>query len=330
MRVIFFGTPEFSVPVLTALIRAGHEVVLVVTQPDKPKGRGKEMQVSPVKAAALAAGLPVFQPKRLRDEESVAELCRYSADVGVVVAYGQILPASVLNHPANGCINVHASLLPMYRGAAPIQQVILDGCKETGITTMQMDEGLDTGDMLLRQSLAIAPDETGGSLHDKLSVLGAQLLIETLSLLQAGTLTRVPQQGETCYAGMIKKQMGLVDWNASAVEIERLVRGMNPWPSAFTHRGGKTLKLWQAQALSGPGTEAEPGCNAAESEYNAAKPECNAAEPGCVTAVHRDAVDIQTGEGILRLLSVQPEGKKRMEVDAYLRGYPVSVGERLG
>ena len=309
MRVIFMGTPEFSVPVLTALTKAGHEVVLVVTQPDKPKGRGKEMQVSPVKAAALAAGLPVFQPKRLRDEESVEELCRYRADVGVVVAYGQILPARVLEHPTYGCINVHASLLPMYRGAAPIQQVILDGQKETGITTMQMDEGLDTGDMLLRQSLAIAPDETGGSLHDKLSVLGAELLIETLEQLQDGTLTRVPQQGETCYAGMIKKQMGLIDWSEAAEKIERLVRGMNPWPSAFTHRGGKTLKIWQVQLVPGEDT---------------------GTEPGCVTAVHRDAIDVQTGRGLLRLLSVQPEGKKRMDVGAYLRGYPVTAGERLG
>ena len=316
------GTPDFSVPVLTAMKEAGHDMLAAVTQPDKPKGRGKEMQMTPVKAKALELGIPVLQPKRVRDPEFVEQLRELKPDVMVVVAFGQILTKEVLEVPKYGCINVHASLLPMYRGAAPIQYVILNGEKETGVTTMFMDEGLDTGDMLLKTVVPITADETGGTLHDKLSAAGAELLIRTLEQMEAGTLQRIPQTGETCYVGTLKKSMGEMDWSRPAEELERQVRGLNPWPSAYTFLNGKTLKIWKAEVLH---TEAVSSQEAAEPEVPADRKSC-----GSVTTISRDSIQVQTGDGILAIRELQLEGKKRMTADAFLRGYPVEAGTILG
>lgn len=316
------GTPDFSVPVLTAMKEAGHDMLAAVTQPDKPKGRGKEMQMTPVKAKALELGIPVLQPKRVRDPEFVEQLRELKPDVMVVVAFGQILTKEVLEVPKYGCINVHASLLPMYRGAAPIQYVILNGEKETGVTTMFMDEGLDTGDMLLKTVVPITADETGGTLHDKLSAAGAELLIRTLEQMEAGTLQRIPQTGETCYVGTLKKSMGEMDWSRPAEELERQVRGLNPWPSAYTFLNGKTLKIWKAEVLH---TEAVSSQEAEEPEALADRKSC-----GSVIVISRDSIQVQTGDGILTIRELQLEGKKRMTADAFLRGYPVEAGTILG
>ena len=235
MKIIFMGTPDFSVGTLEALVKAGHEVILVVTQPDKPKGRGKAVSFSPVKEAALAHGIPVFQPRRIREPEAISELRKYEADVMVVVAFGQILPKEVLDMTRYGCINVHASLLPKYRGAAPIQWAVIHGEAVSGVTTMQMDEGLDTGDMIQKTEVTLDAKETGGSLHDKLAAAGAALCVETLDKIENGT-AEFTKQGEspTAYARTLDKKIGNIDWNRPAVEIERLIRGLNPWPSAYT------------------------------------------------------------------------------------------------
>lgn len=310
MRIIFMGTPDFSVGTLEALVEAGHEVVLAVTQPDKPKGRGKEMQFTPVKECALRHGIPVFQPKKVRDPECVEELKKYQADVCVVIAFGQILPKEILEMTPYGCINVHASLLPSYRGAAPIQWAVIRGEKISGVTTMQMDEGLDTGDMLEKTEIILDEKETGGSLHDKLAEAGAKLCVHTLDKLVQGDLT--PQkQGEspTEYARMLDKKLGDINWEQSAVEIERLIRGLNPWPSAYTDWNGKTMKIWEADAVPGENTEKAPGT---------------------ITDVTKDDFAVQTGDGQLRVCALQIPGKKRMEADAFLRGYQVKVGEHLG
>ncbi len=310
MRIIFMGTPDFSVGTLEALVEAGHEVVLAVTQPDKPKGRGKEMQFTPVKECALRHGIPVFQPKKVRDPECVEELKKYQADVCVVIAFGQILPKEILEMTPYGCINVHAYLLPSYRGAAPIQWAGIRGEKISGVTTMQMDEGLDTGDMLEKTEIILDEKETGGSLHDKLAEAGAKLCVHTLDKLVQGDLT--PQkQGEspTEYARMLDKKLGDINWEQSAVEIERLIRGLNPWPSAYTDWNGKTMKIWEADAVPGENTEKAPGT---------------------ITDVTKDDFAVQTGDGQLRVRALQIPGKKRMEADAFLRGYQVKVGEHLG
>ena len=244
MKVIFMGTPDFAVGTLKKLIASEHEVVGVVTQPDKPKGRGKAMQFTPVKEVAVEAGIAVFQPRKVRDPEVVETLRGLNADVIVVVAFGQIIPESILTLTPYGCINVHGSLLPKYRGAAPIQWAVINGEKESGITTMQMDAGLDTGDMLLKKVVPLSLDETGGSLFDKLSAAGADLLLLTLEKLEKGEL--IPEkQGEspTEYAKMLTKEMGNIDWTRDAVSIERWIRGLNPWPSAYTGLEGKTLKI---------------------------------------------------------------------------------------
>ena len=234
MKAVFMGTPEFAVPTLQALIDH-HEVLAVVTQPDKQRGRGKKMQFPPVKEKAVEYDIPVYQPQRARDEEFIEELKNLNPDVIVVVAYGQILPESILNIPKYGCINVHGSLLPKYRGAAPIQWAVLDGEEKTGITTMYMEKGLDTGDMIDKAEVVLDKKETAGSLHDKLMVLGADLLLETLKKLEDGTAVREKQNDEeSCYAKMLSKDMGQIDFTKSAREIECLIRGMNPWPSAYT------------------------------------------------------------------------------------------------
>lgn len=312
MRIIFMGTPDFSVGTLEALVEAGHDVCLAVTQPDKPKGRGKEMQPTPVKEAALRHGIPVYQPRKIRDPQCVEELRKYHADVCVVVAFGQILPKTILELTPYGCINVHASLLPKYRGAAPIQWAILEGETVTGVTTMQMDEGLDTGDMILKTEVPITENETGESLHDKLAAAGAELCVKTLKALEDHTAV-FEKQGEspTSYAKMLDKKMGDIDWNCPAVQIERLVRGLNSWPSAYTHWQGKTLKIWRAKAENTAGAKngTESGCL-----------------PGTVTEVGKDSFAVQTGEGVLHVYELQIPGKKRMETGAFLRGYALERG----
>lgn len=316
MRVIFMGTPDFSVGTLEALIEAGHDVCLAVTQPDKPKGRGKDMQFSPVKETALRHGIPVFQPRRIREPESVEELRKYNADVMVVIAFGQILPKTILEMTPYGCVNVHASLLPKYRDAAPIQWSIIEGETVTGVTTMQMDEGVDTGDMILKTEVPIAENETGESLHEKLAQAGAELCVKTLKALEDKTAVFEKQsESPTAYAKMLTKEMGNIDWAQSAVQIERLIRGLNSWPSAYTHWNGKVLKIWRAKAEAGAKRSAESGAGPAQ--------------PGTVVSVGKEEFAIQTGEGVLYVYEVQIPGKKRMETGAFLRGYTMELGTVL-
>lgn len=309
MKIIYMGTPDFAVEALEALASSRHEVTAVFTQPDKPKGRGKAMQFTPVKEVALRENIPVYQPKKVRDPEVIQKIRELAPDVLVVVAFGQIIPQEILDIAPYGCINVHGSLLPKYRGAAPIQWAVIDGEKESGVTTMQMDAGLDTGDMLLKTVVPLDEKETGGSLFDKLSKAGADLLLKTLDALENGTVT--PQkQGEspTAYAKMLTKDMGAIDWNRPAKELERLIRGLNPWPSAFSHLNGKTLKIWEASVQEENGEKKAPG-----------------------TVLQADAKGfrIQTGEGILKIDTLQLEGKKRMDAQAFLRGYTVEAGTVL-
>ena len=308
MRIVFMGTPDFSVPALEALVEGGHEVVAAITQPDKPKGRGKAVLMTPVKEKAMELGIPVYQPVKVREPEFVEKLRQMEPDAIVVVAFGQILPKSILESPRYGCVNIHASLLPKYRGAAPIQWAVIDGERESGVTTMFMNEGLDTGDMLEKEAVTLDPKETGGSLHDKLSAIGGRLILSTLKGLEDGTLKGTPQTDEgSCYAKMLKKSLGDIDWTMDAAAIERLIRGLNPWPSAYTCLHGKTLKIWDGDVL--------------EREYGV--------EPGTVAEVAKDRLVVQTGQGSLAIRSLQLEGKKRMDAGDFLRGYAVEAGTRL-
>ncbi|MDO5402184.1 MAG: methionyl-tRNA formyltransferase [Eubacteriales bacterium] len=312
MKVIFMGTPDFAVGTLEALIKAGHEVVAVVTQPDKPKGRGGAMAQSPVKEAAKAHGLTILQPVKARNPEFIEELRAFGADVIVVVAFGQILTEEVLNMTKYGCINVHASLLPKYRGAAPIQYAVIDGCEYSGVTTMQMDLGVDTGDILLTEQVKLDKKETGGSLFDRLSIVGADLLIKTLELAQKGELKPVKQTDEeSSYVKMITKSMGELDFTQSAVTLERLIRGLNPWPSAYTHVKGRMLKVWDADVVSD-----EEFKELVKKDAQSFKE----AEAGKTVGITKNAFYIKCGEGYLKINEVQLEGKKRMFTDAFLRG----------
>ncbi len=310
MKAVFMGTPDFAVPTLQKMIDMGIEVTAVVTQPDKAKGRGKKVIYSPVKECALAHDLPVYQPVRIRKEpEFIQTLRDMQPDVIVVVAFGQILPKEILDIPRLGCVNVHASLLPKFRGAAPIQWSIIDGEEVTGVTTMLMDAGLDTGDMLLKTEIPMDPKETGGSLHDKLAAVGGELLEKTLIGLEAGTIVPEKQDDSQAgeYARMLDKELGHIDFNQPAVVIERLIRGLNPWPSAYTYIDGKTLKIWEAEVL-----DRNYGC-----EY------------GEVAEVTRNCLIIQTGVGALSVKSVQLQGKKRMDIAAFLNGYTIEKGTRF-
>ena len=320
MRIVFMGTPDFSVPALKALVEAGHQVIAVVTQPDKPKGRGKEVQMTPVKIQAMEYGIPVYQPAKVREASFVEVLKGLEADVYVVIAFGQILPKAVLELPKYGCINIHASLLPKYRGAAPIQWCVIDGERETGITTMMMDVGLDTGDMLEKAVIPIEEKETGGSLHDKLSMAGGDLILSTLKKLEEGTLVRTPQTDEgTCYAKMLTKSLGDIDWNQGAVSIERLIRGLNPWPSAYTMWNGKTIKIWSADVTTGR--------EAAAFLSESGLPSETGITPGTVVCSDKHSLVVCTGDGLLSVRELQMEGKKRMDTPAFLRGYPIPEGD---
>ena len=307
MKTVFMGTPDFAVPPLHALIEAGYEVAAVVTQPDKPKGRGKTLLPTPVKEEALMHEIPVYQPQRVRkNPEFLETLKEIDPDIIIVAAFGQIIPKEILELPKFGCINIHASLLPKYRGAAPIQQAVIDGEKESGVTIMQMGEGLDTGDMISKIIIPLAQDETGGSLFGKLAQAGAELLIKTLPSIEQGTAEREkqPEESPTPYAAMITKQMGLMNFSKPAEELERLVRGMNPWPSAYTFINGKTLKVWKCK-VSGEQTDAIPGN---------------------VFLTDKEGIHVACEKGTLILTEVQLEGKKRMDTEAFLRGYHIEKG----
>ena len=314
MRIIFMGTPALSMTVLQALLDAGHEVILAITQPDKEKGRGKAVQMSPVKELALEQGIPVFQPDRIRKPEHMAWLEDFlkenPADIGVVAAFGQILPQAVLDMPRLGCVNVHTSLLPKYRGAAPIQQAILEGEAVTGVTIMQMDAGLDTGDILLQRAIPIEEDDTGGSLTDKLAALGGSLLIEALAQMEEGLTVPVPQMGEDSYAPQIKKEQGLIDWTRPAEEIQRKIRAFDPWPGCYTFCGGRRMIIKETRVL-----EEEAPADAA---------------PGCVIRAGKDCLAVTTGRGVLRIERLKPEGKKEMEAAAWLRGCDLRCGQIMG
>ena len=307
MKIIFMGTPDFAAASLEALIASRHEIQAVVTQPDKPKGRKGELTPSPVKVIAKREGIKVYQPLKVRDEEFVKTLRAYNPDVMVVVAFGQIIPLSILKMPKYGCVNIHGSLLPKYRGAAPIQWAVLDGEKETGITTILMDEGIDTGDILLKKTIKIDADETSGSLFDKLMALGAKTILETLDELEKGNLTPTKQgESPTAYAKMLTKAMGLIDFTRSAKELDCFVRGMNPWPSAYTLLAGKTLKLWKVRVVEGGG------------------------EAGSVIDIDKESFAIACGEGAIEVLEVQLEGKKRMSAGDFLKGSSLNIGQELG
>ena len=305
------GTPGFSVGALKALAENGYEIAGVVTQPDKPRGRGKASAMTPVKEAALELGLTVYQPARVREQSFMDTVRALNPDVIVVSAFGQIIPKALLELPRYGCVNIHASLLPKYRGAAPIQWAVMDGEPVSGVTIMQMDEGLDTGDMLAKTEVPLEPDETGGSLFDKLSQAGARLCVKVLKDLEEGKAVREkqPEESTTAYASMISKKMGEINWKDSAKSIEQLIRGLNPWPSAYTKLQGKTLKLWRARV-----------------EENQEKE----GEPGQIIRVEKEDFYVKTGEGILKIEELQLEGKKRMDTGAFLRGFPLAAGEILG
>lgn len=309
MKVVFMGTPDFAVETLKAIIEAGHEVAAVVTQPDKPKGRGKELAMPPVKELAVERGLTVYQPLKARDESFISLMKEIAPDVIVVVAFGQILPQAFLEIPKYGCVNVHASLLPEYRGASPIQWAVIDGKEESGVTTMLMDEGVDTGDMLLQCRRKLDAKETGGSLFDKLSIDGAKLLVDTLKGLEEGTIKRVPQDSQKAtHTKKLEKTLGELDFHQPAKRLECLIRGLNPWPSAYTHFHGKTLKIWNADVIEGE-----------FAEY----------EPGQIVQVNKQEFVIKCGENALAVRELQLEGKKRMDTAAFLLGTKVEVGESL-
>ena len=310
MKIVFMGTPVFSLSCLEALIAAGHEVAAVFTQPDKPKNRGKQIQMTPVKECALKHDIPVYQPLSLRKgedaEQSMAVLRDISPECIVVVAYGQLLPKEVLELPKYGCVNVHASLLPMYRGAAPIQRCIQFGEKKTGVTTMYMAEGLDTGDMILKDELDIPEDMTGSELHDKLAEMGGRLIVRTLDEIAAGTAPRIPQQGDTCYAARIMKEELLLDFTKPAVQVRDFIRAMSAAPCAYTILDGKRLKVYGACLAEGSFT----------------------GQPGEIT--DPDSFTVVCGEGAVSFTEIQPEGGKRMDVQAYLRGKKPAKGTVLG
>jgi methionyl-tRNA formyltransferase len=307
MKVVYMGTPDFSVGALEAIINSGHEVTAVVTQPDKPKGRSKELQISPVKACALKYNLPVFQPVKIKEAEAVAKLREFEADIFVVAAFGQILSKEILTMPKYGCINIHASLLPKYRGASPIQWAVLNGEEVSGVTIMQMDEGIDTGDILMQETVTLDAKETGESLFDKLAVCGADLIVKALDAIEAGEVKPIKQdEAASTHVGMLKKEFGRMDFSQDAVVLERKIRGLNSWPSAYTYFKGKTLKIWDADVADASGF---------------AKAEC-----GEVVDVTKDSFLVMTGNGLLAIKDVQLEGKKRMDVKSFLLGNTIEKG----
>lgn len=309
MKILYMGTPDFAATILLKLIESNHEIIGVVTQPDKQKGRGKAISFPPVKELALEHNISVYQPLKAREPEFIDLVRKMAPDAIVVAAFGQILPKELLEIPQYGCINVHGSLLPKYRGAAPIQYSIIDGEDETGITIMHMDVGIDTGDMIIQAKTPIEAGETGGSLHDKLAILGGDLLVEALEKISSGTAPRIPQEeSKATYVKILHKNMGIIDFNKPAIEIERLIRGLNPWPSAFTYINNKTLKLWKASV----------------EVVNIA------GKPGEVIEVRKDAILVMTAKDALLIHELQLEGKKRLLAEEFLRGNNIALGTILG
>lgn len=316
LRIVFMGTPGFAVPSLHALLEAGFSVAGVFTQPDRARGRGQKVTFSPVKEAALKAGVPVYQPRRLRDSAALETLRSLNPDAIVVVAFGQLLPKEVLSLPPLGCINVHASLLPKYRGAAPIQAAIAAGETVTGVTTMFMDEGLDTGDIILRREVPIDPDDDAGTLHDKLAAAGAELLVETMRLVAAGAAPRTAQNdAQATYAPKIEREHGVIDWEKPAPELFNHVRAFRPWPGAYTGHRGRILKVLDVTPLEEQSAPTEAGGRRAQ--------------PGQVVALTPDGFVVQTGRGRLLVRRVQPPNAAAMSGRDYVNGYRLEVGERL-
>lgn len=317
MKIVFMGTPEFAVESLRAMVEAGYDIIGVVTQPDREKGRGKEVQMTPVKKYALSKNIPIFQPDRIKKPEAMEQLRQWKADFFVVAAFGQILSKEILEMPTFGCINVHASLLPKYRGAAPIQWAILNGEQETGITIMKMETGIDTGDILAQKAVPILETDTGDSLFEKMSIAGAELLVETLPYIKAGQIVaRRQDESEATQVTILQKEMGKVDWRRSARELDCLVRGLNSWPGAYCNFREKKLKIWVARAIS----------KAQMLEHNIKSSD---AEPGEAVLVTKEAVYVMTGDGFLQLQEIQLESKKRMFVKDFLVGYHIKPGEKF-
>jgi methionyl-tRNA formyltransferase len=313
MRIVFMGTPELAVPSLEVLLKSEDQVVGVVTQPDRPKGRGQTLAASPVKQVALREGLPLLQPLKMKDPVFLDALRAWQPDLIAVTAFGRILPPAILSLPPRGCINVHGSLLPKYRGAGPIQWAIIKGEQETGITTMLMDEGMDTGPMLLQERVPILPEDTAGTLSVKLAEVGGRLLVETIRRLHAGTLTPQPQDhSKATLAPLLKKEDGLITWTASATDIANRIRGLSPWPGAYAYAGGERWILSLASA------------------EDAAVPKAGGAGPGTVVEVRKDALLIATGDGLLAISEFQPANSRRMTVAQYLAGHAVAPGLILG
>jgi methionyl-tRNA formyltransferase len=309
MRIVFMGTPDFAVPSLDALLRSDESVVGVVTQPDRPKGRGQTLAASPVKLVCLREKLPLLQPAKMKDPAFLETLRNWQPDLIVVTAFGRILPPVILAIPPRGCVNVHASLLPKYRGAGPIQWAIINGERETGVTTMLMDEGMDTGPILLQEMIAIAPEDTAGTLSMKLADLGGRLLVETLRRLKDGTLQPRPQDNaRATSAPLLKKEDGLIDWKLNAEAIVNRIRGMSPWPGAYTYANDDRLTIWKARSLD----------------------RREKALPGAVVEIEKDAILVATGHGLLAIGEIQPANKRRMTVAQYLAGHPLSPGVMLG
>lgn len=308
MRIVFMGTPEFAVPSLEALLQSEDQVVGVVTQPDRPKGRGQQLTPSPIKVIAHREGIPLLQPLKMKAPEFLEPLAAWKPDLIAVTAFGRILHPGILGMPPMGCVNVHGSLLPKYRGAAPVQWAVINGETETGITTMLMDEGMDTGAMLLQATLPIGPDDTAGSLAPRLAALGGRLLVETIRQLKAGTLKPVPQDHtQATMAPLLKKEDGAIDWTLSAAALANRVRGLSPWPGAYSFLNGERWTLWKASVLPGTGS----------------------AVPGTIVTVGRQSIQIATGNGLLEVTEVQPANSRRLTVAQYLAGHCVATGGRF-
>ncbi|MDX1777081.1 MAG: methionyl-tRNA formyltransferase [Desulfobulbales bacterium] len=321
-RIVFMGTPAFAVPSLQALLDNGENVVCVVTRPDRAKGRGRKVMPPPVKELAIGAAIPVLQPERIKTREFLVELGKFKPDIIALTAYGKILPGSIINLPPLGTINVHGSLLPKYRGAAPVQWALINGEKETGITIMQMDEGIDTGDILLQAKTAIEPEDTAATLAARLARLGGKTLVEALDLLRRDKLKPVKQDdGQASFAPLLKKEDGLLDWSQAATQIYGLVRGFDPWPSTYTTLSGKRLRLFSPEIFSE---------NPCQNLINTSTDGCRFSEPGIVCRADRNGLLITTGKGCLLFREIQAEGSRRMAVEAYISGKPIKPGTKLG
>ncbi len=328
MKIIYMGTPDFAVGPLESMIKAGHEITAVVTQPDRPKGRSGVLVASPVKETALKYNIPVLQPEKIRNPEEIERLRAYPADIFVVAAFGQILTKEVLDMPRFGCVNIHASLLPHLRGASPIQHAILMGDEETGVTIMQMDEGLDTGDILLQEKVKILDTDTGGSLFDKLAALGSELIVKALPMIERGELTPIPQDDAAAdKVGMLKKSMGLIDFARPAKEIDRQVRGLDPWPGAYTTYNGKSLKIWGVKPLDSGETDGMPELPARLVDITQSG---RRLRPGMIVHTDKKSLYVYTSDGILRIDELQLEGKKRMRCADFMLGVKIGAGEMLG